>query len=109
MIDLQKNQLAKFILFTSLYFAEGIQLAITTILVPLFLLNENISPAITTIAASTIMVPWALKFIFGWIVDSHRKINKKQYTLIGGLISALALIILAIINPSSNIFTFILI
>ncbi|MBS3801126.1 MAG: MFS transporter [Candidatus Thermoplasmatota archaeon] len=109
MIDLQKNQLAKFILFTSLYFAEGIQLAITTILVPLFLLNENISPAITTIAASTIMVPWALKFIFGWIVDSYRIINKKQYTLIGGLISALALIILGIINPSSNIYTFILI
>jgi len=109
MIDLQKNQLAKFILFTSLYFAEGIQLAITIILVPLFLLNENISPAITTIAASTIMIPWALKFIFGWIVDSYRTINKKQYTLIGGIISALALIILGIINPSSNLYTFILI
>ena len=109
MIDLQKNQLAKFLLFTSLYFAEGIQLAITTILVPLYLLNENISPALTTIAASTIMIPWALKFIFGWIVDSHRKINKKQYTLIGGSISAIALIILGTINPSSNLYTFIII
>lgn len=109
MIDLQKKQLAKFLLFTSLYFAEGIQLAITTILVPLFLLNENISPALTTIAASTIMIPWALKFIFGWIVESYRKINKKQYTLIGGLISAIALIFLGLINPSSNIYTFILI
>ena len=109
MIDLQKNNLAKYGLFTSLYFAEGIQLAITTVLVPLYLLNENISPALTTIAASTIMIPWALKFIFGWIVDSNRKINKKQYTLFGGITSALALFIIALIDPSSTIYLFILI
>lgn len=109
MIDLQKNKLAKYGLFTSLYFAEGIQLAITTVLVPLYLLNENINPALTTIAASTIMIPWALKFIFGWIVDSNRKINKKQYTLLGGITSALALFLIALIDPSSTIYLFILI
>jgi MFS transporter, PAT family, beta-lactamase induction signal transducer AmpG len=109
MIDLQKNNLAKYGLFTSLYFAEGIQLAITTVLVPLYLLNESINPALTTIAASTIMIPWALKFIFGWIVDSYRKINKKQYTLFGGITSALALFLIALIDPSSTIYLFILI
>jgi PAT family beta-lactamase induction signal transducer AmpG len=109
MLDLQKNKVAKYVLFTSLYFAEGIQLSITTVLVPLFLLNQGISPAITTIAASMVMIPWALKFIFGYIVDSYRKINKKQYTIYGGASSALALIILGIINPSSNLFTFIFI
>jgi MFS family permease len=109
MLELQKNTLTKYILFTSLYFAEGIELSITTVLVPLFLLTEGISPAITTIAASMVMIPWALKFVFGWIVDSYRKINKKQYTIYGGGFSALALITLSLFNPSSNLFSFILI
>ena len=109
MVDIQKNTLAKYVLFTTLYFAEGIQLSITTVLVPLYLLENNISPAITTIAASMVMIPWALKFIFGWIVDSYRKINKKQYTLIGGISSAIALFLLANLNPSSQLFLFIFI
>lgn len=107
MIDIQQHNIAKYSLFTSLYFVEGIQLAITTVIVPLFLLHNNISPTLTTIAASMVMIPWALKFIFGYIVDSYRKINKKQYTLLGGLSSALALIILATINPTSQLLTFI--
>ena len=109
MVDIHQHPLIKYSLFTSLYFAEGIQLSITTILVPLFLLENNISPAITTMAASMVMIPWALKFIFGWIVDSYRKLNKKQYTILGGVSSSIALIILSIIDPSSNLLLFILI
>ncbi len=109
MVDIQEHQTAKYTLFTSLYFAEGIQLSITTVLVPLFLLQNNISAAITTIAASMVMIPWALKFIFGWIVDSYRFINKKQYTLIGGISSSIALFILAFINPTISLFGFILV
>lgn len=109
MLDLQKNTYTKYLLFTSLYFSEGIQLAITTVIVPLFLLDQGINPALTTIAASTVMIPWALKFIFGYLVDTFPKINKKKYTIYGGTSSALALIILGLINPSSNLFLFIVI
>ena len=109
MVDIQEHQTAKYTLFTSLYFAEGIQLSITIVLVPLYLLQNNISPAITTIAASMVMIPWALKFIFGWIVDSFRTINKKQYALLGGISSSIALFILALINPATSLLFFILI
>ncbi len=109
MVDINRHPFIKYSLFSSLYFAEGIQLSITTVLVPVFLLENNISPAITTMAASMVMIPWALKFIFGWIVDTYRKINKKQYTVLGGVSSAIALIILSLIDPSSNLFFFIFI
>lgn len=109
MLDTKQQKKVKYLLFTSLYFSEGIQLSITTVLTPLFLLNENISPSLTTMAASLVMIPWAIKFFFGWIVDYHTKINKKQYTLFGGVSSAIFLIILGVINPSSNIIIFILI
>ena len=109
MLDLQKNILVKYVLFTSLYFVEGIQLAITTVLVPLFLLNKGISPAITTITASMVMIPWALKFIFGWIVDTQRQINKKKFTIYGGISSGISLILLAIFNLSINLILFIFI
>jgi len=109
MVDISRHPFIKYSLFSSLYFAEGIQLSITTVLVPVFLLENNISPAITTMAASMVMIPWALKFIFGWIVDTYRKINKKQYTVLGGVSSAIALIILSLIDPSSNLFLFIFI
>lgn len=109
MLDIQKKEYAKYILFTSLYFSQGISLAITTVIVPLFLLNQGFSPAVITTAASIIMIPWILKFIFGWFVDTFQRLNKKQYTIYGGVTCALALILTSGLHPSSNLFGFIII
>lgn len=109
MLDLQKKEYTKYILFTSLYFSQGISLAITTVIVPLFLLDQGFSPAVITTAASIIMIPWILKFIFGWIVDTYQKINKRKYTIYGGILCAFALFIAGGINPSINLTLFIII
>ena len=108
MLDPEKHQIIKYLLFSSLYFSEGIQLAITTVIVPIFLLEKNLSPTIVTLVAGSIMIPWALKFIFGWIVDSFPQINRKIFALYGGIISATALLFLGFSITSFNLTLFII-
>ncbi|MCK5342410.1 MAG: MFS transporter [Candidatus Heimdallarchaeota archaeon] len=103
MLDIQKHNAAKYLLFSSLYFSEGIQLSITTVLIPIFLLEQGFTPAITSLAAGLIMIPWVLKFIFGYIVDANQKISKKYFTLYGGLVSAIGLILVGILINDMNI------
>jgi len=108
MLDLQQQPFAKYILFTSLYFTEGIQLSITTVLIPIYLLETGFSPAITTMIAALAMLPWALKFIFGYIINTIQSINLKTFTILGGIISSISLLLLSIITPNTILFLFIL-
>ena len=94
MFDVNKTNAVKYLLFSSLYFSEGIQLSITTVLVPIFLLDQGLTAGLTSLSVGVIMLPWVLKFIFGYLVDRYQQINKKYYTLYGGLISALGLILI---------------
>jgi MFS family permease len=45
-----------------------------------------------------------LKFFFGYLIDKKQQINKKNFTLAGGLISAVALMLAGAIIDSLNIF-----
>ncbi len=108
MLEPNKQQSIKYILFSVLYFSEGIQLAITTVIVPIYLLEKNFSPAIVTLIAGSVMIPWALKFLFGWIVDSFPHINRKYFALYGGIISAVGLLLLGVSTLFFNIALFII-
>lgn len=108
MLDLTRNQKAKYLLFSMLYFSEGIHLSITTVIVPIYLIELDYSPALATLVAGVVMIPWALKFVFGWIVDSYPQINRKTFTLYGGIISAISLISLGVFTLSFHLMFFII-
>jgi len=103
MLDIQKHNAIKYLLFSSLYFSEGIQLSITTVLTPIFLLEQDLSAGATSLSIGIIMLPWVLKFIFGYLVDNYQQINKKYFTLYGGLLSAAGLILVGFIINQLNI------
>jgi MFS family permease len=104
MLDIKKTNAIKYLLFSSLYFSEGIQLSITTVLIPLFLLEQGLSAGFTSLSVGVIMLPWVLKFIFGYLVDRYQQINKKYFTLYGGLASAFSLILVGFTINQLSIF-----
>jgi PAT family beta-lactamase induction signal transducer AmpG len=109
MINVTSKNPLKYFLFGSLYSAEGIQIGIAMVLVPIYLLSLDFRPEIVTLIIGIIMVPWILKFLFGWIVDHYSYIGRKKIILLGGTLSGITLILASIINPSTMLIPFILI
>ena len=54
------------------------------------------------------MIPWAIKFVFGWIVDYSIQLSRKQFILFGGLVSSVSLIAIAFVDPSASLISFLL-
>jgi len=109
MIDIQDKSNLKYLMFGSLYIVEGLQIAIALVLTPLYLLQNNYNPEIVTLASGIIMIPWVLKFLFGYIIDKYAKIGRKRLIFVGGISSALSLLIASIIDPASYLIVFIFI
>jgi len=109
MIDITKKSNLKYLIFGSLYIVEGLQIAIAWVLTPLYLLQNNFSPEIVTLSSGLIMIPWVLKFLFGYFIDSYAYLGKKRLILFSGIISAITLMIASLIDPSSFLIGFILI
>ena len=91
MIDITKKSRSKYILFGSLYFSEGLQFALTTVVISIYLLNKGISIPLTTLIAGVTAAPWYLKFIFAPIIDHFYSFGKKPFIIIGGLLGAIGL------------------
>jgi len=108
MIDINKYSSFKYILFGSLYFLEGLQLAIATVIIPIYLLEKNFPPKLATFVIGMILIPWAIKFVFGWIVDYSIQLSRKQFILSGGIISSVSLIVIAFVDPSVSLISFLL-
>jgi MFS family permease len=96
----------KYILFGSLYFVEGIQSSITTIIVPIYLLDKGLSLPLVTLVVGIAMAPWYLKFIFGPITDHFYKYGKKPFIILGGLLAAISLYILIFVDPVISMIPF---
>jgi len=109
LIDLTVNKKFRYLLFFCLYLSEGLYIAIITIIIPLFLLENDISLPIITLVTGIGWSPWAIKFLPGGICDYFRKIGRKKFIIIGGSIGSICLIILSFINPSIHIILFTLI
>ncbi|HEC92027.1 MAG TPA: MFS transporter [Candidatus Atribacteria bacterium] len=108
MYYINDNPFVKYLVFLNIYLSEGLHLAIATVLIPIYLLEKNFTPELTTFIAGLVMTPWVLKFIFGWIVDHYANEGRKYFALYGGLSSAITLIILAFIEPSTLLIPFII-
>lgn len=100
MIDISKRSYLKYLLFGSLYFAEGLELALATVIIPIYLHTEKgFSLPLTTLIAGMVMVPWVLKFIWGGIVDYFIRFGRKWFILMGSLLGVVSFFILVFIDP----------
>ena len=107
MIDISNKSTLKYLLFGSLYITEGIQISLGWVLTPIYLLQQQYSPEIVTLSSGIIMIPWVIKFIFGYYVDRFSHHGRKKIITLGGIFSAASIMIAAIINPSISLFGFI--
>ena len=106
MLDLTKCPSLKYFLFGSLYFAEGLIFALTTVILVLFFTEKNISIEITTLVGGIAFVPWMLKFLFGPTIDFFGRYGRKTFCIIGGMIGAISLFIVAFVDPKIAIIPF---
>lgn len=109
MLDLTIHKKFRYLLFLFLYSCEGLYITIITLIIPLFLLENDISLPIITLVTGIGWSPWALKFISGGISDYFIRIGRKKFIIIGGLIGAICLLLLSFVNPSNLIILFTLI
>lgn len=107
-LDISKNSLSKYFIFGSLYITEGIHIAIAWVLTPLYLLHLDTPPEIVTLTSGAIMIPWIGKFVFGYYIDQRTDKGKKPFILYGGLLSAITLLLVPIINPETIFIGFII-
>lgn len=109
MIDITEKKFLKYLLFGDLYFSEGIQFAISSVIIILYFTELEISIATATFVAGIASIPWLLKFIFGPITDYFIKYGRKPIIIIGGIIGGVCLFPLGIIDPSEELILFTLV
>jgi PAT family beta-lactamase induction signal transducer AmpG len=96
----------KYFLFGSLYFSEGLLLALSTVILIIYFTHEGISIATATLVGGIVYIPWILKFIFGPITDYFIKYGRKPFIIIGGILGAIFIFPLAIIDPKVALIPF---
>lgn len=106
MIDAAKHRFLKYILFFNLYFAEGLMIAITTVVTSLYLREQGVSIPLTTFIVGVVNIPWILKFIWGPIVDHFMKFGRKTFIIFGGLLSVSAMFLVSIVDPGVSLIPF---
>jgi len=106
MIDLEEIKYFKYLLFSSLYFSQGILMAVGFVLIPLYFIEQGISPAITTIIIGIALIPSIIKFIWGGIVDYFIHLGRKKFIILGVILLSGSLIILTFIEPGVALMPF---
>ena len=106
MIDITKRSYLKYLLFGSLYFSEGILLALSTVILIIYFTHKDISIATATLVGGIVYIPWILKFVFGPITDFFIKYGRKPFIIIGGILGAIFLFPLAVIDPKVALIPF---
>ena len=106
MLDLSERPSLKYILFGILYFAEGLIVALTTVILVLFFTEKDISISTITLVGGISSVPWAIKFVFGPTIDFFGKYGRKIFIILGGIIGAISIFIVAFVDPKTSIIPF---
>ena len=106
MIDLEKRRFVKYLLFSSLYFSEGLKWSIAVVIFPLYFDYLGISPTILGLVIAIAGIPTMVKFLFGGVIDYFIKYGRKKFVLLGGLTASISLFIIAFINPADALIPF---
>jgi len=106
MIELEKIKYFKYLLFSSLYFSQGILMAVGFVLIPLYFVEQGISPSVTTIIIGIALIPSIIKFIWGGIVDYFIHLGRKKFIILGVILLSGSLVIITFIQPSVALIPF---
>jgi MFS family permease len=97
-IDLSAHKKFKYILFSTLYFSEGLYQALILIVTPIYLIEKGVSLPFVTLIAGIGYLPWGLKFVWGGIIDFYHKYGRKKFAVFGTIFGAIGFFILALVD-----------
>jgi MFS family permease len=106
LIDLTVHKRFRYLLFSSLYFSEGLYQAVILIVTPIYLLNKNIPLPLITLIMGLGYLPWGLKFVWGGIIDFYHKYGRKKFALFGTIFGGIGFLLLSIIDQYFSIIFF---
>jgi MFS family permease len=109
MIDISRKSWRKYFFFGCLYFSFGLNVVFLNLILPLYFLDQKISPALITILISLMSIPLYIKFVWGGIVDYFIRFGRKPFIISGGLLTVFCLFILSFLNPSTALIPFVII
>lgn len=108
MIDIAKSTSSKYLLFGSLYFIQGIILAIGQLIIPVYLVEKGFPVPLITLVAGIILIPWSIKFFWGAFIDYYIRFGRKIFVIIGGVQFAAGLFAAACIDPGELLILFVI-
>jgi PAT family beta-lactamase induction signal transducer AmpG len=106
MVSIENNRGMKYFLFGSLYFSEGLMVAITTVATSLYLREKGVSIPITTLIVGIVNIPWMLKFIWGPVIDFFIKFGRKPFIILGGTLTVSCMFLVSFLDPSTSLLPF---
>ena len=106
MVTIDNKKGLKYLLFGSLYFSEGLMIAITTVATSLYLREKAIPIPITTLIIGIVNIPWMLKFVWGPLVDYFIRFGRKTFIILGGTLSVSCMFLVSFVDPSDSLIPF---
>ena len=106
MVGIDNTRGFKYFLFGSLYFSEGLMIAITTVATSLYLREKAVSIPLTTLIIGIVNIPWMLKFVWGPIVDYFIRFGRKTFIILGGTLTVSCMFFVSFLDPSASLIPF---
>jgi MFS family permease len=106
MVSIDNKRGLKYFLFGSLYFSEGLMVAITTVATLLYLREKAIPIPVTTLIVGIVNIPWMLKFIWGPVIDYFKRFGRKTFIILGGTLSVSCMFLVSLVDPSVSLLPF---
>jgi PAT family beta-lactamase induction signal transducer AmpG len=106
MISIENKRGLKYFLFGSLYFSEGLMIAITTVATLLYLREKTVSIPVVTLIIGIVNIPWMLKFIWGPVIDYFIRFGRKTFIILGGTLTVSCMFFVSFIDPSTSLLPF---
>ena len=106
MVGIDNTRGLKYFLFGSLYFSEGLMIAITTVATSLYLREKGVSIPVTTLIIGIVNIPWMLKFVWGPVIDYFIRFGRKTFIILGGVLTVLSMVLVSFFDPSISLIPF---
>ncbi|KYK20042.1 hypothetical protein AYK24_10360 [Thermoplasmatales archaeon SG8-52-4] len=105
-IDLSAKKKFKYLLFSSLYFSEGLYQGLILIVTPIYLIDKGVSLPLVTLISGIGYLPWGLKFVWGGIIDFFHRYGRKRFAVIGTIAGAFGFFIISLIDQFFSLIFF---
>jgi PAT family beta-lactamase induction signal transducer AmpG len=106
MIDITQRSYYKYLLFGSLYFSEGLMMAIGFVIIPIYFIDKGLSLELAGLVIGVISIPVTIKFVWGGIVDYFNRLGRRFFIILGGLLMVFGLFIVIFIDPAVALIPF---